>query len=174
MRARLPAGLQKCLVAAAKRYPSRVARAVILQHVEFEGPARIGELLSDLGYALDVRALWFEVGWGPIRLQRGSPANLFRDLPEEAVVLHWHGDTFELSVGALHLASSVGLCEPSIPIGHLPVRVQFQCEARAEDVAAFIRTDADFVEQANGVSSLQRLREDTERQLGAARQVGDG
>jgi GMP synthase (glutamine-hydrolysing) len=33
-------------------------RAVILQHVEFEGPARIAELLLEAGYELDVRALY--------------------------------------------------------------------------------------------------------------------
>jgi GMP synthase-like glutamine amidotransferase len=30
-------------------------RAVVLQHAEVEGPARVGELLEELGYALDVR-----------------------------------------------------------------------------------------------------------------------
>jgi GMP synthase (glutamine-hydrolysing) len=31
--------------------------AIVLQHADFEGPARIGDLLSARGYAIEVRAL---------------------------------------------------------------------------------------------------------------------
>jgi GMP synthase (glutamine-hydrolysing) len=229
-------------------------RAVILKHVDFEGPARIGELLVELGYALDVRAVYagdavpseldrrdllvvmggpmgvldlgraeypflqaevallrqriaerapvlgvclgaqllahaagaavfpmtsdggqrlYEVGWGPIRFQRGSSESLLRDLPDEAVVLHWHGDTFELPAGAQRLASSARCLNQAFRLGTCQFGLQFHCEVGAEEVAAFIRADAGFVEKANGAGSLQLLREETARRVSALRSVGD-
>ncbi len=229
-------------------------RAVVLKHVEVEGPARIGELLVDLGYALDVRALYaedavpseldrrdllvvmggpmgiadlgrpeypflqaevallrqriaenapvlgvclgaqllahaagaavspmlsdsgqrlFEVGWGPVSFQRGSPTSILRGIPDEAVVLHWHGDAFELPLGAQRLASSLRCPNQAFQLGTCQFGLQFHAEVRAQELADFIRTDADYVEKANGAGGLQLLREDTARHLSGARSVGD-
>src|SRR3954467_5901295 len=51
--------------------PKPAKRAVILQHVEFEGPARIADVLIEAGLVLDVRALYRgdEV---PSQLDRGD------------------------------------------------------------------------------------------------------
>jgi len=48
-----------------------------------------------------------EIGWFKIKTT-ASAANseLFSFFPEEAVVFHWHGDTFDLPAGAVHLAES--------------------------------------------------------------------
>jgi GMP synthase (glutamine-hydrolysing) len=52
-----------------------------------------------------------EVGWYPIqmtsRAQTDAHFNLF---PNEINVLHWHGDTFDIPNGAVHLATSK-ICE---------------------------------------------------------------
>ena len=52
-----------------------------------------------------------EIGWGPLSLSAaGAASALSRLAPPHASVLHWHGDTFDLPRGALHLASTE-VCE---------------------------------------------------------------
>lgn len=48
-----------------------------------------------------------EIGWFPIRrMAEPDSSPIAAALPDEALAFHWHGDTFELPEGALHLASS--------------------------------------------------------------------
>lgn len=48
-----------------------------------------------------------EIGWFPISLSaEGVKSPLRHLLQDEAVVLHWHGDTFTLPTNSKHLASS--------------------------------------------------------------------
>jgi len=47
-----------------------------------------------------------EVGWFPIRRIAGATHPLFDDLPDELMAYHWHGDTFDLPEGAIHIAGS--------------------------------------------------------------------
>jgi len=50
-----------------------------------------------------------EIGWHPVTFTDSARAQI-PGLPGSEVVLHWHGDTFELPVGAVRLASSAA-CE---------------------------------------------------------------
>ncbi|MEJ2007079.1 MAG: type 1 glutamine amidotransferase [Acidobacteriota bacterium] len=48
-----------------------------------------------------------EIGWYPVRLSpEAAGSRLFSGLPAEMTVLHWHGETFDLPPGAVHLAES--------------------------------------------------------------------
>ena len=48
-----------------------------------------------------------EIGWAPIELTDAGRRSVLRRTGEEGVpVLHWHGDSFDLPVGARRLAST--------------------------------------------------------------------
>lgn len=47
-----------------------------------------------------------EVGWFPV--QTTGAGTLFAGLPSEFTVFHWHGETYDLPAGAVHLASTPG------------------------------------------------------------------
>lgn len=48
-----------------------------------------------------------EIGWFPIRrVARPDASPIAAAMPDEALAFHWHGDSFELPEGAIHLASS--------------------------------------------------------------------
>jgi GMP synthase-like glutamine amidotransferase len=52
-----------------------------------------------------------EIGWFPLRLTRAAhQTRIFGFLPDSFPAFHWHGDTFEIPDGAVHLASS-NACE---------------------------------------------------------------
>src|SRR5215475_13599627 len=49
-----------------------------------------------------------EIGWGTINLTDEGRSSCLKPLQDDdAVVLHWHGDTFDLPRGAIKLASNL-------------------------------------------------------------------
>lgn len=71
-----------------------------------------------------------EIGWAPLSLtEAGRQAPLkFLDAGSTAV-LHWHGDTFDLPLGAVHLASSAVYENQAFAWGHAALALQFHAEA---------------------------------------------
>ena len=224
-------------------------QAVVLTHVEIEGPGRIGELLREQSYELDVRRLHagdsvpralerdqllivmggpmgvadlgrpeypfldaevallrarlaadapvlgvclgaqllahaagarvypmqstsglreYEVGWGPIRF---CTSKLTRGLPDEAVVLHWHGDTFDLPHGAERLAASPRCQNQGFRLGSKLFGLQFHAETGSNDVENFIRVDAEFLSRANGDGAAIQLQAETAHHMDRFREV---
>jgi len=48
-----------------------------------------------------------EIGWYPLKMtEEGSKDRLFKHFNSEETVFQWHGDTFEIPEGAVHLAKS--------------------------------------------------------------------
>ncbi len=45
-----------------------------------------------------------EIGWFPVKIK--NEHKFFNSLPEEIITAHWHGDTFDLPDGAVHIAES--------------------------------------------------------------------
>jgi GMP synthase-like glutamine amidotransferase len=81
-----------------------------------------------------------EIGWLPLRWAVGARAVPgLAHVPDESVVFHWHGDTFELPPGTLLLASSAACPNQGFatPDGRA-VGLQFHIEMRDEDVRAIV------------------------------------
>ena len=70
-----------------------------------------------------------EIGWAPVSLV-GEPEQdpLFRYLPCELTVLHWHRDTFDLPPGATHLAASRAYPNQAFRAGPRAWGLQFHLE----------------------------------------------
>jgi GMP synthase (glutamine-hydrolysing) len=104
-----------------------------------------------------------EIGWLPLKRAAQSddlPAlsGLFNPcLP----VLHWHGDTFDLPVGASHLASSTAYPNQAFALGQYALALQFHLEATAEGLERWYVGHACELAQA-GIDVAQ-LRRDSQR-----------
>ena len=71
-----------------------------------------------------------EIGWGRIDLTGEGNASCLKGLQgEEAVVLHWHGDTFDLPRGATRLASNHNYENQAFAYGDSALALQFHLEA---------------------------------------------
>jgi GMP synthase (glutamine-hydrolysing) len=90
-----------------------------------------------------------------------------------AMMLHWHGDTFDLPEGAVRLASTPACRNQAFRIGRRQVGLQFHCELGPETIATWVREDADFVRAANGDGGGAQILADTERHLATARPAWD-
>ncbi len=70
-----------------------------------------------------------EIGWSPIELsQAGKDSPLAHLVTDSAAVLHWHSDTFDLPIGATHLASSSQYQNQAFSSGKAALALQFHPE----------------------------------------------
>src|SRR5262249_22518384 len=72
-----------------------------------------------------------EIGWAPITLTEAGKQSVLCAM-EEIPVLHWHGDAFELPVGARRLASSAECQNQAYSIGSA-LAVQFHPEVSSRN-----------------------------------------
>lgn len=80
----------------------------------------------------------YELGWLPVTFT-AEGRKAFPALPPEAVVLHWHGDTFGLPDGAIRLGFSAGCPEQGFVIKGKCLGLQFHFETNPELVAEMVR-----------------------------------
>jgi GMP synthase (glutamine-hydrolysing) len=102
-----------------------------------------------------------EIGWFPIELTtEGQQSPLFGFLPKQFSVFHWHGDTFDLPRGAVHLASSAACQNQAFVWEHRVVGLQFHLEVTEEGIQALMHHCADELVTA---PFIQRPEEMTHR-----------
>ena len=106
-----------------------------------------------------------EIGWAPVTLTeagRRSPLRFIAEGESGGVVLHWHGDTFDLPDGAVHLASSALYENQAFSWGQSALALQFHAEAGGRGLERwFVGHAAEIGAQAG--LSVAALRSDTER-----------
>ena len=104
-----------------------------------------------------------EIGWAPLSLTEAGRASALRHLaPEKTAVLHWHGDTFDLPGGAVHLAATP-VCENQAFLwGARGLALQFHPEATAAGLERWFIGHTLEIETTPGVS-VEELRDDTRR-----------
>jgi GMP synthase-like glutamine amidotransferase len=114
-----------------------------------------------------------EVGWGPVDLIGAEREPVLAGLGARAMVLHWHGDTFDLPPGAVQLASTPICPHQAFRLGRRQLGFQFHCELEAASIPVWVREDAAFVRAANGDGGGARILADTERLYADARPAWD-
>jgi len=122
-----------------------------------------------------------EIGWFPIRAVPTEGA--FFRFPPVVEVFHWHGETFELPPGAVHLARSEGCENQAFQLGRSALGLQFHLEVTPETVREMVKygrselVPSDFVQSEEVIlaapeekyRTINRLMADV---LSFLRQVG--
>ena len=121
-------------------YPWLVEEKALIKAALAAGKSAVGiclgaQLLADgLGsrvYAGSHR----EIGWFPVRLTAaGRRTALTEGLPAETTVFHWHGDTFDLPPGAVHLFASEACANQAFLCDNRILGLQFHLESTPETV----------------------------------------
>ncbi len=100
-----------------------------------------------------------DIGWFPVVLSDpGSRDPVLGSLPREAMVFHWHGDTFDLPRGATRLASSRLYENQAFRIGTRAYGVQFHPEITVEMVDAWVDAADRAGPGGGGREAADRLR----------------
>jgi len=115
-----------------------------------------------------------EVGWGAIHFIRApSEEPYLAGLDRAEVVLHWHGDTFDLPSGAVLLASTLACENQMFRLRRRQFGLQFHVELREADVRTWLDADRSYVEGALGPGGPERILADTARYLPRLMERGD-
>ena len=102
-----------------------------------------------------------EIGWFPITLtDAGRRDPVLGVFPPEAIVFHWHGDTFDLPRGATLLASSRLYANQSFRLGTRAYGVQFHPEVTAGMLDEWLEAGTPET-SACGAGDVERLRSQT-------------
>ncbi|CAM3215101.1 type 1 glutamine amidotransferase [Rhodothermus bifroesti] len=81
-----------------------------------------------------------EIGWFPVwRTPQGRSCPFLVDLPDQLMVFHWHGDTFDLPPGAVHLMESAAYAHQAFLWNDQALGLQFHLEMTPESVAALVQ-----------------------------------
>jgi GMP synthase (glutamine-hydrolysing) len=115
-----------------------------------------------------------EVGWGAVHFVR-SPAEepVLAGLDPAEIVLHWHGDTFDLPRGATLLASTLPCENQMYRLGRRQFGLQFHVELREADVATWIEADREYVLGALGPEGPARITREARLYLPRLTERGD-
>jgi GMP synthase-like glutamine amidotransferase len=82
-----------------------------------------------------------EIGWFPVEAVPGT-ADTFR-FPAKSTVFHWHGETFDLPVGAVRLARSAACDNQAYQMGRNVIGLQFHLETTPDSAAALLMNCGD-------------------------------
>lgn len=78
-----------------------------------------------------------EIGWFPVQGVSHSEKSHFH-FPEQALVFHWHGETFDLPAGAVQLARSEACENQAFQLGDRIIGLQFHLETTPVSAAAIV------------------------------------
>lgn len=97
-----------------------------------------------------------EIGWFPIVAEPAMLDGLA--FPAKVDVFHWHGETFDLPEGAIHLASSAACRNQAFQVGSRVIGLQFHLETTPESADSIIRHCADELVPQRYAQSEAELR----------------
>ncbi|MGX5817552.1 type 1 glutamine amidotransferase [Chitinophaga lutea] len=92
-----------------------------------------------------------EIGWFPVRL--------FDDTaPDPTTVFHWHGDTFDLPEGAVHLAESAVCKNQAYRVGEKVIGLQFHFEVTRAAMETMIEHCGHELQAAPYIQTANEMR----------------
>ncbi|MGA7750956.1 MAG: type 1 glutamine amidotransferase [Gallionella sp.] len=99
-----------------------------------------------------------EIGWGEVRVSDNDIARSWFGDIQKFQAFHWHGETFSLPQGAVHLLSSPYCANQAYAIGK-HVALQCHVEMTAGMIAAWCEVGADEVAASSASPAVQSVGE---------------
>jgi GMP synthase (glutamine-hydrolysing) len=113
------------------------------------------QLIADVLGAKVTQNAFKEIGWFPVGLTAESP--VFDALPKRFNALHWHGDTFDLPRGAVHLARSEGCENQAFVYERKVLSLQFHLEATPTSTRQIIANCGDELVQGKYIQTPEEM-----------------
>jgi len=124
-------------------YPYLASEKIFIKEAIAQGKKVLGiclgsQLLADCLGAKVKPNTQKEIGWFPIEPVNHHP--LFEDFyaNKENTIFHWHGDTFDLPEGCIHLFKSAATPNQAFIYNNQAIGLQFHLELKPENLKALI------------------------------------
>lgn len=102
-----------------------------------------------------------EIGWFPISWSDTAKSHLLtKHMPDSLKVFHWHGDTYDLPHGAVHLAESDVCRNQAFLYKEHVLAFQFHLEVKEENVRAMLANCGDELVGAPYIQTRQEILRD--------------
>lgn len=136
----------------------RLLRDAIVAGKSVLGICLGAQLLADALGAGVRKNLYREIGWFDVRLSgAGRKTRLGKLLPKEFRAFHWHGDTFDVPAGAIHLGSSDACANQGFIWADRVVALQFHNEVTADSIRDLSGACMDEIDGSLFVQSLDDI-----------------
>jgi GMP synthase-like glutamine amidotransferase len=135
-------------------------RDAFAKNIPLLGHCLGGQLISKALGAVVSRNPVKEIGWGEVTVSDNDIARSWFGDIQNFEAFHWHGETFSLPQGAIHLLSSPHCANQAYTIGkHLAL--QCHVEMTAEMIAVWCTAGADEIDASSGpaVQSASEIRQ---------------
>lgn len=130
-------------------------REIIAQNKPVLGICLGAQLIGDV-LGAEVRSAGNkEIGFFPII---GNPEHEFSKPWKTGTVFHWHGDTFGIPEGAVHLASSEATANQAFLYKDNVLALQFHLETTVESLSALYENAQDEIIEAPFIQTLEKMK----------------
>ena len=119
------------------------------------------QLIADIMGAMVYPGKAPEIGWLPLSF------NADNNLPSSQIVMHWHGDTFDIPFGAKRIASSEITPNQGFMVDNSVLALQFHIEMTQEALATMIENCGDNLVASDFVQSADEILEHATKYLPA-------
>lgn len=137
----------------------RFLKACIEQGKIVVGVCLGGQLIADVLDGNVSRNAHKEIGWYEVT-RTSTPSELVDGmLPERFWAFHWHGDTFSVPPGAVHLASSTACPNQAFLYDGRVLGLQFHLEYSRDSIEAMLVHCADELAGGRFVQSAEQIRQ---------------
>lgn len=100
-----------------------------------------------------------EIGWFPVsRTPESEKSAVFAKLPKQFPAFHWHGETFEIPSGAVHLAASEACPAQAFSMDDRVFGLQFHLESTAESIENLIQHCGNELDSSAHVQDAAAIR----------------
>lgn len=138
--------------------------AAIVQKKKLMGICLGAQLIADVLGARVYPHNKKEIGWWPVRttdVAKKHPA--FSFLPPQWITFHWHGDTFDLPRGALHLLCNDVCSNQAFSYNGDVIGLQFHFETTTESLQAMVTPgEPELMEKAPYIQSAEEILQQKE------------
>ncbi|KAF1027468.1 MAG: GMP synthase [glutamine-hydrolyzing] [Burkholderia plantarii] len=159
-----------------QQYPTLAPLVALLRQRIDAGLPTLGiclgaQLIARVLGARVYRAAAREIGWHPLTLTAAGAASALHHVDGALTsMLHWHGDTFDLPPGAIHLASTPACANQAFSWGNHVLALQCHPEIAAERFEAWLIGHAGEIAATPGLDA-NHLRRETARLAPALEQA---
>ncbi|MEJ1958097.1 MAG: type 1 glutamine amidotransferase [Nitrosomonadales bacterium] len=129
-------------------------RAAVAQNIPVLGHCLGGQLISKALDGVVTRNPVKEIGWGEVTVSDNDTARAWFGDTQSFEAFHWHGETFSLPSGAVHLLSSAWCQNQAYSIGK---HLAFQChvEMTEQMILDWCEVGADEITTGIGNAAVQ-------------------
>jgi GMP synthase-like glutamine amidotransferase len=101
-----------------------------------------------------------EIGWFPVhKTPQTHNTSLGKIFPESFMAFHWHGDTFDIPKGAVHLTESKACKNQAFVYQNRVIALQFHLESTQSSIESLIQNCRDELISAPFIQTADQIRE---------------